>query len=545
MKKKLLSILLVLSLMLALVPAAFAADSGTLEGGLTWTLDDGGLLTISGEGAIPDNNTGLCIWADMNVTAIEIGTGVTAIGAHAFQGCNEVEYVYLSDTVETLGAGALSGMSALQAVYVDEGNPAFTELDGTLYTKDGKTLVQAPAVVTEFVVPEGVTAIGSYAFSGYEQLRHVYFPASGLTTIGNNAFYGCTQLTDVILPDGLTRIEMNVFNRCSSLAEVTIPASVTEVRGFSFMGCTALTDVYYTGTQAQWDAVRIDTSYGNPFKNVTVHVDAEQHVFGAWQAVEEPGCEQAGTITRTCTNGCGLKQTAAVAALGHDWDDGVVTTKPNGVRCGFRHVTCKRCGAEDVVVLPPEVMAYEQFGDVNPNAWSYEGIQFCVMMGYMSGTDTHTFAPGAVTTRAQLVQILYNFVGEPTVTGETPFTDLTQNWYKDAVLWAHQSGVVAGTSDTTFSPNAPVTREQIAVLLAEFADKVLEVGGAETPADLSVYPDGAQVSSWARDAMADAVALGILNGAKDSDGRIWLRPQGQATRAEVATLLEGFCASLA
>ena len=544
MKKKLLSILLVLSLMLALVPAAFAADTGTLEGGLTWTLDDGGLLTISGEGAIPDNNTGLCIWADMNVAAIWIDTGVTAIGAHAFQGCSDAEYVYLSNTVEKLGTGALSGMSALQAIFVDEANPAFTERDGTLYTKDGKTLVQASAVVTEFVVPDGVTAIGSYAFSGYEQLRHVYFPASGLTTIGNNAFYGCTQLKDIILPDGLTCIEMNVFNRCSALAEVTIPASVTEVRGFSFMGCTALTDVYYTGTQAQWDAVRIDTSYGNPFKNVTVHVDAEQHVFGAWQTVEQPGCEQTGTITRTCTNDCGLKQTAAVAALGHDWDDGVVTMKPNGVRCGFQHVTCRRCGAEDDVVLPPEIWANEQFTDIDPNAWSYEGIQFCVMMGYMSGTGDTTFAPDGVTTRAQIVQILYNFVGEPEVSGSTPFTDLTQDWYKNAVLWAYQTGVVAGTSATTFEPEKPVTREQIAVLLAEFADKVLEVGGAETPANLSAYPDGAQVSDWARDAMADAVALGILNGA-EIDGTLWLLPQGQATRAQVATLLEGFCASLA
>ena len=89
MKKKLLSILLVLSLMLALVPAAFAADTGTLEGGLTWELDSTGLLTISGEGAIPDNNAGLCRWADMNVTAIEISDGVTAVGAHAFEGCDQ------------------------------------------------------------------------------------------------------------------------------------------------------------------------------------------------------------------------------------------------------------------------------------------------------------------------------------------------------------------------------------------------------------------------------------------------------------------------
>ena len=343
MKKKLLSILLVLSLMLALVPAAFAADTGTLEGGLTWELDSTGLLTISGEGAIPDNNAGLCRWADMNVTAIEISDGVTAVGAHAFEGCDQAGYVYLPSTVETLGDGALSGMDTLQAIYVDETNPAFAERDGALYTKDGKTLVQVPAVVTEFVVPDGVTAIGSYAFSGCAHLRCVYFPAGGLTAIGYNAFSGCTQLKDVILPDGLTRIDMNVFNRCSALTEVTIPASVTEVRGFSFMGCTALTDVYYTGTQAQWDAVRIDTSYGDPFKNAAVHVDAEQHAFGAWQTVEQPGCEQPGTISRTCTNGCGLKQTAAVPALGHDWDSGTLLTAPEGVRCGIVEHTCGRC----------------------------------------------------------------------------------------------------------------------------------------------------------------------------------------------------------
>ena len=545
MKKKLLSILLVLSLMLALVPAAFAVDTGTLGNGLTWELDGTGLLTISGEGAIPDNNAGLCIWADMNVTAIEIGTGVTAIGAHAFQGCDEVEYVYLSDTVETLGAGALSGMSALQAISADEANPAFTEREGALYTKDGKTLVQAPAVVTEFVVPEGVTAIGCYAFSGYEQLRHVYFPASGLTTIGYNAFYGCTQLTDIILPDGLTRIEMNVFNRCSALAEVTIPASVTEVRGFSFMGCTALTDVYYTGTQAQWDAVRIDTSYGNPFKNVTVHVDAEQHAFGAWQTVEQPGCEQTGTITRTCTHDCGLTQTAAVAALGHDWDDGVVTIEPNGMRCGLLHVTCRRCGAEGDVLLPPEVMAYEQFTDVDPELWSYEGIQYCVALGLMSGMSETTFSPNTVTTRAQLVQVLYNFVGQPDVTGvTTPFTDTPADWYQAAIAWAYETGVVDGTSPTTFAPNESVTREQIAVLLMRFLTNVCGVERTWTPDDLSGFADGSSVSGWARAGMADAVALGLFGGTRDDNGQVWLRPRAGATRAETAALLQRMCTNV-
>lgn len=551
MRKKLLSILLVLSLMLALVPAAFAADiaSGTCgaEGdgsNVIWTLDETGLLTISGTGKIA-SGTGGSIWSDKPVLAVDIRSGVTGVGKDAFYGCDDLQVISLPDTVTQLDDNAFGNCPALSDILVDAKNPAYKSVDGALYSKDGKTLVQVPAAVTEFVVPDGVTAIGSYAFSGCAYLRGVYFPASGLTAIGYNAFSGCTQLKDVILPDGLTRIDMNVFNRCSALTEVTIPASVTEVRGFSFMGCTALTDVYYTGTQAQWDAVRIDTSYGDPFKNAAVHVDAEQHTFGAWVTDGTRSCAQGVTMARSCGNdGCDLVQTVELPALGHIWDSGTLLTAPEGVRCGIVEHTCSRCNGTGYEVLDPEIWAYEQFGDVDPTLWSYEGIQFCVMMGYMSGMDTHVFAPRGVTTRAQLVQILYNFVGGPEVSGETPFTDLTANWYKDAVLWAYQTGVTSGTSETTFAPDDPVTREQVAVLLYEFADKVLEVGGAETPADLSRFPDGDQVSSWAREAMADAVALGIINGTKVDD-QVFLAPQGSATRDQIATMFEGFCASLA
>lgn len=221
--------------------------------------------------------------------------------------------------------------------------------------------------------------------------------------------------------------------------------------------------------------------------------------------------------------------------------DLVQTVKPSGIRGGVKQHTCLRCGAPGVEFLMPEILAYEQFGDIDPEDWSYEGIQFCVMTGLMSGTSDTTFSPNGVTTRAQVVQVLYNLMEEPEVSGTTPFTDLTADWYQDAVLWAYQTGVVVGTSDTTFSPEAPVTREQIAVILMEFASKVLQIESGETPADLSAYPDGGSVSDWARTAMADAVALGILSGAQDSNGTLWLQPQAGATRAEVATILEGFC----
>ena len=186
-----------------------------------------------------------------------------------------------------------------------------------------------------------------------------------------------------------------------------------------------------------------------------------------------------------------------------------------------------------------EVDVTEMFTDVTKN-WAYPGIQYCVTHQLMSGVGGNLFAPKMTTTRAQIVQILYNLEGEPKVSGTTPFTDLTQNWYKDAVLWAYQTGVVVGTSATTFAPDRPVTREQIAVILMEYMTRVLKLERTWTPADLSTFPDAGSVSGWAKDALADAVALGLISGASNG-GQTYLEPQGSATREQVATILMNFC----
>ena len=187
-----------------------------------------------------------------------------------------------------------------------------------------------------------------------------------------------------------------------------------------------------------------------------------------------------------------------------------------------------------------EVDVTEMFTDVTKN-WAYPGIQYCVTHGIMGGMGDGTFAPTATTTRAQIVQILYNLEGTPAVSGTTPFTDLTANWYKPAILWAYQNNVVAGTSPTTFAPDQPVTREQIAVILTQYMFHVLKMERTWTPADLSKFPDGAQVSGWAKEAMQDAVALGLINGTKAPDGVVYLDPQGSAARQQVATILMNFC----
>ena len=187
-----------------------------------------------------------------------------------------------------------------------------------------------------------------------------------------------------------------------------------------------------------------------------------------------------------------------------------------------------------------EVDVTQMFTDVEKN-WAYPGIQYCVTHGIMGGMGDGTFAPTGTTTRAQIVQILYNLEGTPAVSGTTPFADLTANWYKPAILWAYQNNVVAGTSPTTFAPDQPVTREQIAVILTQYMFHVLKMNRTWTPADLSTFPDGANVSGWAKEAMQDAVALGLINGTKAPDGKVYLDPQGSAARQQVATILMNFC----
>ena len=268
-------------------------------------------------------------------------------------------------------------------------------------------------------------------------------------------------------------------------------------------------------------------------------VEAHEHSYTA--VVTPPTCTEKGYTTHTCSCGDSYVDTY-VDALGHAWDSGTVTKQPTATETGVRTYTCTRCSATKTETIPAtgSVDVTQMFTDVTKN-WAYPGIQYCVTHGIMGGMGDGTFAPTGTTTRAQIVQILYNLEGTPAVSGTTPFTDLTANWYKPAILWAYQNNVVAGTSPTTFDPERPVTREQIAVILTQYMFHVLKMERTWTPADLSTFPDGAQVSGWAKEAMQDAVALGLINGTKASDGLVYLDPQGSAARQQVATILMNFC----
>ena len=182
------------------------------------------------------------------------------------------------------------------------------------------------------------------------------------------------------------------------------------------------------------------------------------------------------------------------------------------------------------------------FSDMpDPSWWSHAGLDYCVERGILSGVGGGRISPSGLTTRAQFVQMLYSLHGKPKVSGALPFTDLPEVWYRDAILWAYQTGVTSGTSDTTFGPYDPVTRAQVATFLMKYAKTVCNIKPTWTPADLSKYPDVNKVPGWAMGAMQDAVALKLISGNKASDGTVYLDPNGNATREQVATILMQFC----
>ena len=320
-------------------------------------------------------------------------------------------------------------------------------------------------------------------------------------------------------------------------------------------GGSGFKTIYTTDTSVTLTLTKPDTSY-NVYLTVynRKYQDYSSSAFATFRCIREtahehsytavvtpPTCTEKGYTTHTCSCGDSYVDTYT-DALGHDWDSGTVTKEPTATETGIRTYTCTRCNETKTETIPAtgSVDVTQMFTDVTKN-WAYPGIQYCVTHGIMGGMGDGTFAPTGTTTRAQIVQILYNLEGTPAVSGTTPFTDLTANWYKPAILWAYQNNVVAGTSPTTFDPDQPVTREQIAVILTQYMFNVLKMNRTWTPADLSTFPDGAQVSGWAKEAMQDAVALGLINGTKAPDGLVYLDPQGSAARQQVATILMNFC----
>ena len=276
--------------------------------------------------------------------------------------------------------------------------------------------------------------------------------------------------------------------------------------------------------------------------------------WGEWVVTQEPTYTTTGYRYHICAR-CNTRVGEDIPKLHeHVWNAGVVTQKPTATEPGVKTYTCTICNEQKTESIPatgvpdtcpggPTCPGYAFRDMPAPDNWAHAGLDYCIYSGYINGLSATTVDPSGTCTRAQLVCILYRIQGEPKVVEgyelaklRAPFDDVPRGqWYTNAILWAKLTGIVNGTSATTFDPSGQITREQLATILyrytAEYAPDA--TGNAASLAD---YPDAGSVSAYARDAMAWAVGNGLIKGLPH-DKTDYLEPGGSTTRAQVATIL--------
>nr|WP_316620553.1 leucine-rich repeat protein [uncultured Ruminococcus sp.] len=372
--KKALAVLLSAMLLLSAVPfAASAAEvapqeqsvgatSGT-TGDCTWTLDDNGTLTISGNGAMRDYSskysygTSITIapWGD-NIKTVVIEGGVTSIGEYAFEYCTGLTSVTIGNSVASIGDYAFYKCTGLTSVTIPDS-----------VTSIGSSAFSGCAGLTSVTIGNSVTSIGSYAFNDCTGLTSVTIPDS-VTSIGSSAFSGCTGLTSVTIPDSVTSIGDYAFNYCTGLTSVTIPDSVTSIGYSAFCGGTGLTSVtipdsvtsigdYALGYYYSKSFQKVDgfTIYGIQGSKAERYAKSNGFKFIAGEKIC-PHCysllfaAQVITFAATCTEDgerywqcdqCGEMGEDFLPALGHDYI--AVTTKPTCTKGGYTTHTCSHC----------------------------------------------------------------------------------------------------------------------------------------------------------------------------------------------------------
>ena len=295
MKKRILSMVLALSMLISFMPIiASAATSGTCGDNLTWTFDNG-TLTISGTGEMEDyyweenhrapwfknresiknvvieegatNISTYAFYCCSNLINITISNSVTNIESDAFAtcssltnitipnsvmsieefaiiDCDNLESITISNSVTNIGDGLCYRCSNLKNIYVDKNNQYYSSENGILFNKDKSKLIKYPdgKINKQCIIPDNVTDIGEYAFAACSSLTSITIPNS-VTSISDRAFYYCSSLTSITIPNSVTSIGGSAFNSCSSLTNITIPNSVTCIDAYTFMRCSSLTSI--------------------------------------------------------------------------------------------------------------------------------------------------------------------------------------------------------------------------------------------------------------------------------------------------------------
>lgn len=420
--------------------------------------------------------------------------------------------------------------------------------DGTLTPVEGKVIGENGQVTLSFA------AAGSYVLSAMgDELTNIFSPwlpvtvtaapkssnadVNSVTVAGVEATAGENNTYTVTLPYG-TDVTAGSFVIVTSDAGATVGALTNEgnVWTFTVTAEDRVTSKTYTVTVSFTEAPK-----SNDAGVSSITVAGFKAVAGANNSytVTVPY----GTVVKTGSFVIVTRHPrATVSALTNTrniWS--FTVTAEDGVTTAVYTVTVNTAALPEPITpgvdnkkpaSKPEVKL--PFTDVSTSDWFYDDVAFVYENGLFSGTDSRSFSPNASMTRAMLVTVLYRLEGEPTVTGRSSFTDVRSGaYYEKAVIWAAANGIVTGTDSTSFSPDAKVTREQLAAILYRYAQyRKLDT---DASAKLNSFTDADSVSAYASEALGWAVSEGLINGASGK-----LMPKGDATRAQVAAILHRF-----
>ena len=594
MKKRGLALFLCLALLctlwVQLVPSASAANivySGACGDSLTWTFDTDGVLTISGNGSIPD-----CTplrpfiteapWADFcpEIRHLVIKDGVTSVGAFAFWFASSLEDVRFPESLVRIGDHAFWGSESLAEVYVPAGvttieDYAFgqcwslsrirvaeknanycSDALGVLYSKDMTTLVQVPpALEGSYTVPNSVLVIAKGGFFG-------------------------SSLTSVTLPEGLTTIEDRGFAN-NLLTHISLPKNVATIGEDAF-------DAYLLQTisVAKGNAYYASDAYGVLYSKDFTKLIAVPHAanLGFYTLPEtltelpDSSFSQVDGLTGIvlpknltaiseyafyeCKNLTAAVIGEHVASIGtYAFADCYNLQKVyfygNAPKLGADNFAfmCYDSATDQAVAIPGLTLYYLEgkagwvtptwlgfstatwdgvtlpaitpFSDIKPSEYYADAVAWAVEKKITNGTSATTFSPDETCTRGQIVTFLWRAAGEPKPAGSTnPFTDVkASEYYYNAVLWAVEQGITTGTSATTFSPNDGCTRGQVATFLWRFA-------GKPTAAVSNPFAD-VKAGTYYYDAILWAVENGITNGTSATT----FEPESTCTRGQIVTFL--------
>lgn len=540
--------------------------------------------------AVPDK----CFNDCTKLLTVDYKGEVTAIGERAFEGCKSLTKAPIPAAVTALGNSAFNGCIALTDVTLPAGVTAVPDgcFQDCTALKDVRCYGAPPTVqpggAAEHSFEPGIVTIHYNPDPVYGWTFDADGTWQGYTVSDKGAClhtgYGTTENTVPATCGADGRIDTICSNCGEVVSTKEIPATgahtwdngtvTTEptettpgVRTFTCAVCsqTKTEVIPATGThtfvftktvapnctEAGYDLYTCRDCGATEKRNVK---PALGHKWDSGTVTAEPTETDPGTMTYTCTV-CGQTKTEVIPATGphtHVWGEGTVTVAPTETTPGVRTYTCTVCGQTRTEIIPATGSAVcpggaacpsFRFRDVPaPSNWAHEGIDYCVRHGLMSGFDATTFSPDTVSTRAQIVMILYNLSGDTTDYSKyyVPFTDVRPStWYYNAVAWGYDKDIVAGMSTTTFAPDGLITREQMAVLLYGYTEKYAPayLGGA---ASLNGFPDAASVSNWAYAAMSWAVGNGLISGIA-SNGADYLAPSGGATRAQIAAIMMRYC----